>query len=354
MTRLNTVLDPYENNYDVENPIYRTLIGDFLNNLPDYQNKDLLREILVTVVKLSEQNVTRGDLKILRTAAKELRHAFRIFDQYRGIPKVSIFGSARTSSNHPNYQLASDFAQQIVSRGWMGITGAGPGIMEAGNLGSGQSNSFGLNILLPFEQTANQFVDEDEKLINFKYFFTRKLFFVKETDAIVVFPGGFGTQDECFEALTLVQTGKDSPCPIILIEEESGLYWKDWLTFFDLQLAGNSLVSKDDQSLFKIIHSVSEAIEEIIGFYRCYHSLRYVQRRQKVVLRLLKPLSDQHLEKLNLEFKDIVAEGSIERCLPFSEERDEPEIENLPRLVFAFNQKHFSRLRQLIDAINKP
>ena len=354
MSRLHTGLDPCEHNYDVGGRTHRELIEQLLNSLPDYEHKDLLREVLVTVVKLAEQGAARGDVKILRTAVKELRHAFRIFDRYRGIPKVFIFGSARTASDHPNYRMATDFAREIVRQGWMVITGAGPGIMEAGNLGAGRSGSFGLNILLPFEQTANRFIDEDVKLTNFKYFFTRKLFFVKETDAIVVVPGGMGTQDECFESLTLVQTGKDSPCPIVLLEEENGSYWKDWLTFVEGQLVGGSLVSAADRSLLKMTQSVSETVEEILGFYRRFHSLRYVHRRQKVVLRLRRPISDQRLDRLNRDFGDLVVKGSIERCPPFPEERDEPETRDLPRLVFVFNQRGFSRLRQLIDTINQP
>ena len=308
----------------------------------------------MTVVKLAEQGASRGDLKILRTAVKELLHAFRVFDGYRGIPKVSVFGSARTSPEHPNYRIAADFAREIVRRGWMVITGAGPGIMAAGNRGAGRSQSFGLNILLPFEQTANQYIDGDSKLINFKYFFTRKLFFVKETDAIVVLPGGMGTQDECFESLTLVQTEKDNPCPIVLLEEPGSSYWKDWLRFTEGQLVKGNFVSAADRSLLKISNSVSEAVDELVGFYRCYHSLRYVHRRQKLVLRLRKPVSDRHLDRLNAEFRDIVVEGTIERCEPFREEGDEPEVEDLSRLVFAFDQRGFSRLRQLIDAVNLP
>ena len=354
MPRMHPDLDPTELGYDVQVPTHRRLIQELLDSLSDYEHKDLLREVLVTVVKLAEQDTGRGDLKILRTAVKELRHAFRVFDGYRGIPKVSIFGSARTSPEHPNYRMAADFAREIVRQGWMVITGAGPGIMAAGNRGAEKSQSFGLNILLPFEQTANSYIDRDMKLINFKYFFTRKLFFVKETDAIVVFPGGMGTQDECFESLTLVQTGKDNPCPIVLLEEPGSSYWKDWLRFVEGQLVRENLVSSADRALLKISDSVSEAVSEIVGFYRCYHSLRYVHRRQKLVLRIREPVSDQHLERLNADFSDIVVEGAIERCEPFPEEKDEPEIKYLPRLVFAFDQRGFSRLRELIDAINLP
>ena len=236
----------------------------------------------------------------------------------------------------------------------MVITGAGPGIMSAGNEGAGKSQSFGLNILLPFEQVANPFIDGDPKLVNFKYFFTRKLFFVKETDAIVVFPGGLGTQDECFESLTLVQTGKDSSCPIVLMAEPGSSYWDDWVRFSDQQLVAGGYVSRPDRYLFKITHSVAEAVDEVVGFYRRYHSQRYVHRRQKLVLRLHSGITDEHLEQLNADFRDVVKEGVIERCAPFPEEQDEPETSGLPRLVLAFDQRSFSRLRQLIDAINQP
>ena len=354
MPRLHPELDASELGYDVRSPAHRDLIQQLMDSLPEYRHKDLLREVLVTVVKLAEQGASRGDLKILRTAVKELRHAFRVFDRYRGVPKVSVFGSARTAPDHPDYRMAARFARNIVDQGWMVITGAGPGIMAAGNRGAGRSQSFGLNILLPFEQTANPYIDGDGKLINFKYFFTRKLFFVKETDAIVVFPGGLGTQDECFESLTLIQTGKDNPCPVLLLEEPGSSYWKNWLDFTEGQLVKGDYVSAADRSLMKISNSVSEAVNEIVGFYRCYHSLRYVHHRQKLVLRLRKPVSDPHLDRLNAEFGDIVAEGRIERCEPFPEERDEPEIEDLSRLVLAFDQRGFSRLRQLIDAVNLP
>jgi uncharacterized protein (TIGR00730 family) len=353
MTKLSSSLDHSDRSYDVKDKHKHELIEQFVKELEPYAHTDLLREVLVTTVKLAEQNAARGDLKILRAAAKELRYAFKVFDKYRDTPKVAIFGSARSKEAHPDYATTREFASCIAKKGYMVITGAGGGIMAAGNEGAGREMSIGLNILLPFEQVANDSILGDPKLINFHYFFTRKLFFIKESDAVVLMPGGFGTMDEGFEALTLVQTGKDSPAPIVMLERPGGTYWPSWRDFIRKNLVERGLVSRDDEALYYATDSVEDACEEIEKFYRRYHSCRYVQGKTKLVLRLKTPLAEGQLGKLNDRFSDILKEGLIETCEPFAEEYDETDLLHLPRLSLTFDQRHFSRLRQLIDEINE-
>lgn len=353
VTRLSPELDERELKYNVADPCLSRLIDDFLEQLPPYDHRDLLREILVTVVKLAEQNAQRGDLKILRSAVKELRYAYKVFDRYQNIPKVTVFGSSRSRPESPTYQAARDFSRRMVELGYMVITGAGGGIMQAGNEGAGAARSFGLNIVLPFEQEANPHIEGDSKLINFRYFFTRKLFFIKESEAVVLLPGGFGTQDECFEALTLVQTGKDKPTPIVMLDSPGGGYWETWLSFIQENLLTGGRISPSDRALFKVTEDVEEACQEIVHFYRRYHSSRYVNQRKRLMIRLHSPVTEDQIARLNSDFADILVNGQIESCCAAPEEcEDEPKLEALPRLAVPFNQKNFGRLRRLIDAIN--
>ena len=353
-TRLNPELDRSEKRYDVRDPRLVEIIDSFMQELPPYAHRDLLREVVVTVVKLAEQNAQRGDLKILRSAVKELRYAYKIFDQYRNIPKVTVFGSARSIPISPAYQTALEFSRHIAELGYMVITGAGGGIMAAGNQGAGGEKSFGLNILLPFEQESNPWIAGNERLINFRYFFTRKLFFIKESAAAVLLPGGFGTQDEGFEALTLIQTGKDKPAPIVMLDSPGGTYWKSWLGFVRENLLGNDLISADDGALFKITDDINVACQEIVDFYRRYDSSRYVNSRRRLVIRMKSPLSQEQVGKLNRDFADILTGEEIHSCAATGEEnRDEPELSDLPRLWVPFDQRHFGGLRRLIDAINQ-
>ena len=338
--------------YDVTDEKLAAQIDQLVQQLEPYAELDLIREVFVTGVKLTQEECGRGELKILRTAIKELRYAFKVFAAFRDVPKVTIFGSARSHSSDPEYQTALDFGKRIAEAGYMVITGAGDGIMGAGHVGAGQEKSFGLNILLPFEQVANETIAGDEKLINFRYFFTRKLFFMKESDAFVLLPGGFGTHDECFEVLTLMQTGRSEPAPVVMLDAPEGTYWEGWYKFVRENLIDKNYVSSEDDSFFLITGDVEEACEEICRFYRRYHSSRYVDRKRKLVLRLKDPLSLKGIDQLNLEFTDILSGGSIEDCEPFPEESDEPELLVLPRLCLPFNRKSFSRLRQLIDRIN--
>ncbi|MCS7021394.1 MAG: TIGR00730 family Rossman fold protein [Gemmataceae bacterium] len=313
--------------------------------------EDYVQQIKETADKLLTDQATRGDVRLLATAIRELRYCFKIFAAYRHRRKVSIFGSARTPPHHPAYKAAEEFGRQIAAAGWMVITGAGSGIMEAGHRGAGRESSFGLNILLPFEQAANPVVQGDPKLVTMRYFFTRKLMFIKESDAVVLFPGGFGTHDECFEALTLIQTGKSHLFPIVMVDEPGGNYWQLWQHFIHEGLVLRGYISPHDTSLYYITDSVEEAVRHVIRFYRIYHSLRYV--RGDLVLRLQKPLTESLLQRIRHEFSDILSGGDFElipRALP--EESNEPELAHLPRLKFRFQRQAVGRLRQLIDLIN--
>ena len=311
---------------------------------------DLIKEIIITALKLVEEPAERVDVKILNAALKELRFAFKLFSGYRHIRKVTVFGSARTAEADTAYKQSVGFARKIIRHGYMVITGAGDGIMKGAQEGAGRKMSFGVNIQLPFEQTPNVYIENDPKLVTFKYFFTRKLIFVKETDAIALFPGGFGTLDEMFESLTLMQTGKSDIMPIVLIDDPGGTYWMEWKRYLEKHLLKRGLISQEDMHFFKVTDNVDAAVEEITGFYRNYHSSRYVGDR--LILRHQRPVSDALLAKLNDGFKDIRVRGDIERCGVLREESDEPDLAQLPRLSFRFNRKNFGRLRQLIDALN--
>jgi len=310
----------------------------------------LLKEMLLGVLKLKDSPLQTLDLKILNRTLKELRHAFRVFQPYRNRPKISIFGSARTQSDDPTYQLAHRFTKRLVERGYMVITGGADGIMRAGQEGAGKEHSFGVNILLPFEQGPNPIIADDPKLITFKYFFTRKLLFLKESNGCALFPGGFGTHDECFELLTLAQTGKNNPQPIVFLQAPGVHYWDRWLAFLTNQLLAGQFINEEDLSLFKVCSSEDEAVEEIEMFYRIYHSLRFVGRL--LAIRLKQPLSESHLARIGTEFSDLLGEGTFEQRGALPEEADELELLNLPRLVFNFNRRSAGRLRQLIDCIN--
>ncbi len=321
-----------------------------LDGPDDDVSRSFLEEMLVTVLKLRRAQPGTGDLKILSRALDELRHAFRVFHEYRHRPKVSIFGSARPKPEDPNYQLAFRFARRAVEAGYMVITGGADGIMQACQEGAGREQSFGINIMLPFEQGPNHIIADDPKLINFKYFFTRKLMFVKESNAIALFPGGFGTQDEGFEVFTLAQTGKGEPVPIVCLQAPGCDYWDHWRRFIETQLLARDLISQEDLSLFKICNSEEAAIEEIETFYRTYHSIRFVGRI--LAMRIKHRLSNDQLEGIRKEFDDLLEEGTYEQSGPLHEEFDEPLLQDLPRLVFAFNRQSAGRLRQLIDHLN--
>jgi uncharacterized protein (TIGR00730 family) len=315
------------------------------------KSQDLFRVMRDTITRLEKDQPARGDLKILSRTLRELRYAFSIFRPYRRRRKLTIFGSARTQEDHPEYQSAMELGRRMANYGWMIITGAGGGIMEAGHRGAGRDASMGLNIMLPFEQSANPYIDGDSKLVTMKYFFTRKLMFVKECSAVVCIPGGFGTLDEALETLTLMQTGKQTILPLILLDHPNGSYWKDAGVFFEKQLLANGMISPEDVHLYKITDSVDETIQEILNFYRVYHSMRYV--KDQLVFRLKKRLSDQQLEQIRDQFSDILLKGTFEQTNALSLEAGEPELAGFPRLVFHFNRRDLGRLRMLINTINK-
>ena len=324
-------------------------IQKLLDEFAPSDHDDLLSQMIVTVCRLATDGSDRGDLKILNTALKELRYAFKVFAPYGDIPKVSMFGSARTPEDHPQYLEAKKFAELIQRAGWMVITGAGDGIMRAGHHGATRAASFGVSISLPWEQATNTIIADDQKLINFKYFFTRKLLFVKEASAIVLFPGGFGTQDEGFEALTLVQTVKSAPVPIVMCDEPGGTYWQHWKAFVEAELLGHGMVDADDLGLFHVTDRAEDAVAEIVKFYTVYHSTRFVEDR--MVLRLNRPLSTQTLSELNDRFADILIQGGFEQHGgPI--EGEGGVYPDKVRLVFHFDRRSAGLLRRLLDRIN--
>jgi uncharacterized protein (TIGR00730 family) len=306
--------------------------------------------MMVTVYRLGAARATTGDLKLLNAALKELRYAFSIFRPYRHVRKVATFGSSRLDRRHPAYPMASDFGRLMAKADWMVITGAAAGIMKAGHEGAGREASFGLNIRLPFEQEANPVIAKDRKLITCKYFFTRKLLFIKESHATALFPGGFGTLDEGFESLTLVQTGKSDPRPIVFVDVPRGTFWRPLLKFFDEQLAGQGMISSEERSVYRVVRSAKDAARVILDFYSTYHSLRYIG--EQLVLRLQRPLPERAVAQLSREFRGILRSGEIRQSGPLPQEANEPDLHNLPRLVLRFNRRNFGRLTELIHRIN--
>ena len=312
---------------------------------------DLIAKIKESVDKLDSDRTTRGDLKILSRTLRELRYAFKVFSPYRTTRKVSIFGSARTPPDTPAYKQAVEFGRKMAKNDWLVVTGAASGIMEAGHQGAGRDNSMGLNIMLPFEQSTNPIIADDHKLVHMKYFFTRKLMFVKECHAICLLPGGFGTLDEGLEVMTLLQTGKCDMVPLVFLDEPGGNFWSAFAEFVKSKLLERGMISAEDLNLYKLTDSVDEAVEEIMRFFKVYHSMRYVNKR--LVFRLTRQPSDSLLKTINDQFADILTEGKFELTGPLSEEKDEPDLADLPRLLFHFNRRNFGRLRQLIDTLNR-
>lgn len=335
-----------------ENQVASELTQELLKlsqDLPNHQHGKWVGRALAVLLRIAGEEVDRLDWKILTAALEDLESGFQIFYKYRHIRKITIFGSARISPETQEYQLAVEFARCITQLGFMVLTGAGGGIMQAGNQGAGREHSFGLNINLPFEQEANPYILSDPKLINFKYFFTRKLFFLRESDAIALFPGGFGTQDEAFETLTLCQTGKYGPVPLVLIDEPRGNYWSLWHNYIS-SLVDRGLVSPEDTSLYTITDNIDTACKMIRDFYRVYHSSRYVN--DLFVMRLNAELTDNQVDELNQEFADLLVKGKISKSEALPPEKKD-ETASLPRLVFYFNQKSLGRLYQMIAKINQ-
>jgi uncharacterized protein (TIGR00730 family) len=314
-------------------------------------NRDQLLEILETVVRLASDGTDRLDLKIANVALKEMCEGFEVFAPYRHVRKVTMFGSARTLPTDPLYAQARDLAALLAAHGWSTVTGAGPGIMAAGLEGAGPDHAFGINIRLPFEQGANQFIAEDPKLVSMKYFFTRKLLLIKESFAYAVLPGGFGTLDEAFELLTLIQTGKAEPAPVVLLELPGGSYWKGWERFLTEEVASRNLISPGDECLYRIVDTVEDAAVEILGFYRNYHSLRWVGNT--LVIRLEAKPTEAEAAELSATFAAAM-HGPI-RILdrPLPAERRSDEFPDLARIALPFDRISYARLRELIDALNQ-
>ncbi|HSK06466.1 MAG TPA: TIGR00730 family Rossman fold protein [Acidimicrobiia bacterium] len=334
--------------YDLGNPELDAKVAELVAAATSSENGQLIAEMIVTAIKLGRDDASRGDLKLINTALKEMRYSNLVFSRHDE-PKVTIYGSARLGEDDANYRITEEFASIMALSGWGVITGAGPGIMEAGSKGAGIEHSYGVNIRLPFEDAANLHI-APERVVNFKYFFTRKLGFVKEAHAFVLLPGGWGTLDETFELLTLVQTGKSDLHPIVLLEAEGTDYWGPMIEFMKTQQLDRGLISPADLALF--LHTTDEraAAEHIWHFYSNYHSQRYAGG--KLVLRLREEPSDQMLERLSEEFADIVVEGSIEKVPPGQAEIDEGDAVDLHRVAFVFDRRSFGRLRTLIDHLN--
>ncbi|CAG0997807.1 pyrimidine/purine-5'-nucleotide nucleosidase [Phycisphaerales bacterium] len=308
----------------------------------------LVREMIQTALKLIPDGRDTGEIKLLTNSVKELRYAFRVFHKFRVPHKVTIFGSARTPEDHPDFKACVEFGRLMAEAGWMSITGAGLGIMKAGHVGPGREASFGVAIRLPFETTANSVIAGDEKLINFRYFFTRKLMFVSQAEAVALFPGGFGTLDEAYEALTLVQTGKSTPMPIVMIEGEGGDYWKSWDHWVRTQLLARGWISPEDPAIYYLAKNARDAAEHIIRFYRNYHSSRYV--RDQFVIRLNRALRAEDVAKLENDFRVLLKTGGIEQV--FRPLEGEDDHQQLPRLRFHHTKHKYGLVRSLIDRIN--
>jgi uncharacterized protein (TIGR00730 family) len=318
---------------------------------PPVTIEQLVQQIKETADKLLRDQANRGDVKMLATALRELRYCFKVFSRFRQTRKVSVFGSARLPLDDISCQQAEEFGRRLAQEDWLVITGAASGIMEAGHVGAGRDHSIGVNILLPFEQQANAVIRDDSKLMHLKYFFTRKLMFVKESDAVALFPGGFGTLDEGFEVLTLIQTGKSHIFPIVMVDAPGSHYWQHFVEFCQNVLLARNMISPWDLSLFKVTNSVDEAVDEVLTFYRVYHSMRYV--RGDLVMRLNQPLTPETLERVRAEFGDIIKSGTFEQTSALAEEHGDPHLAHLPRLRFRFDRHRLGRLRQLIDMINR-
>ena len=336
-------------------PANQPPVGEDPTRLPDQilqnqRNADLIDRIKQSADKLADDGSSRGDLKLLSRTLRELRYAFKVFAPFRRRRKVTVFGSARTPEEHPAYEQAVSFGQQMAQRDWLVVTGAAAGIMEAGHRGAGRDHSMGLNIMLPFEQEANPIIAGDHKLVHMKYFFTRKVMFVKECDAVVCLPGGFGTLDEALEVLTLLQTGKRDMVPVVLLDEPGGTYWNSLDRFIRDHLLKGNMISPEDLALYCVTDSCDRAVAEVLGFFRVFHSMRYV--RDQLVFRLKRSLEASHVDAINEQFSDILVSGRFQQSAALDEEKSESDLLDLPRLVFAFNRRSAGRLRYLIDYLN--
>ncbi len=343
------ILKPF---FGEKNGVVHKAIEQLLELTGDIPRPHIVRDMILAALKAGREDDGKVDLKMMNTTLKEMRYTAKIFSSYRKLKKVTVFGSARTKADKKIYRMAIELGKKMSDMGFMVITGGGPGIMQAVNEGAGPEKSFGVSIRLPFEQSSNIILDGDPKNIMYKYFFNRKVAFLKESDAIVLFPGGFGTLDEGMETLTLLQTGKRNPMPLIFIDEPGGRYWRNWFDFCKKELSTAGYISPSDFNLFEIVESIDAAVEKIDRFYYRYHSIRYI--RGKVLLRLNSEPEKSKIKTLRVNFADtLTEEGDIYLSGAFPEENDEPEISHLPRLVVDFNLNDFGKLKALIDTINQ-
>ncbi|HEX7134171.1 MAG TPA: LOG family protein [Iamia sp.] len=326
-------------------------IADLVAEIDPPTDADLIRDIVRSAARLGRDDTARLDLKIVRAAIAEMRDAFALFARYRDVPKVTIFGSARTKEGSPLYEQTRQVAKQLADSGWMVITGAGPGIMLAGMEGAGRERSIGVNIRLPFEQSANEVITGDPKLVTMKYFFTRKLMLMKESAGFVALPGGFGTLDETLELLTLQQTGKAVPAPIVLLDQPGGTYWHAWTRFVVDELAEGGYINVQDIDLADRTDDVTTAAALVTEFYRRYHSIRWVGDR--LVIRTTTPVTDEELADLNERFAHLCTSGRIERADPFPPERSDDDVVDLPRLALHYDVFKMGGLHHLVRAVNK-
>jgi uncharacterized protein (TIGR00730 family) len=310
----------------------------------------LIEEMITTALKIARDEMTAADLKLINRSAKEMRSAAKIFAPFKHLKKVVVFGSARSARDSLNYKMATDFACEMVRQGFMVIAGGSEGIMGGVQRGAGRAHSFALGVRLPSEQRVDQPVEGDPKLVTLNYFFTRKLSFVKEAHAFALLPGGFGTMDEAFEVLTLMQTGKTRIVPVVLLDRRRGKYWEGWMQFLTKRLLKFGFISEEDLAFFKIKHNVQDAVTEITQFYTVFHSTRWLGER--FIIRLNRSLPDRALVDLNEHFRDIVRSGKIVQRIAPEKEHTELDTLDLPRLIFTPVRSRFGRFRQLIDAIN--
>ncbi len=326
------------------------LIAEVLERSGARANRDVLRDILRTAAGLASDDADRLDLKITAAALKEMRAAFKMFQPLEGTPKVTVFGSARIASHDPLYEQAKDLAAQLSDAGWMVVTGAGPGIMQAAAEGAGAEAAIGVSIRLPFEEKPSDILAGGDRVVAMKYFFTRKLMLIKESSGFVCLPGGFGTQDETFELFTLLQTGKSSPAPVVLLDAPGGTYWTGWRDYVDAELAGAGLRASSDPELSLVTDDVHAAVAEIEGFWRNYHSIRWAG--DELVVRLRHVPTEDEVAGLNERFADLLTEGRIETTEPLPAEVSDRDHLDLPRLVMHYDARRAARLRALIDALN--
>ncbi|MGE5172445.1 MAG: TIGR00730 family Rossman fold protein [Betaproteobacteria bacterium] len=326
-------------------------IDQMLRLADGIRRPEYVREMIIAALKAGQEDDESADLKLMNTTLKEMRFTSKVFGPYRDKRKVTVFGSARTRPGEQSYEMAKLFGRKLAEAGYMVITGGGAGIMQAANEGAGPEHSFGVNIRLPFEQRPNPVLEGNPRLITYKYFFNRKVAFLKEADAVALFPGGFGTLDEAMETLTLVQTGKRNPMPLVLVDDPTRSYWTEFIKFVEEELLTRDYISKTDLALFDRVESAEAAVAKINRFYSRYHSIRYVDGQ--LVLRLTSQLSQENIRKLKEKFQDILlAQGDIVPSQALPAEREDADVVDLPRLVMDFNRHDFGRLRSLIDAVN--